>query len=388
MKKRVEKLIKKRQKVYHDSQRIALLAEEGQRNFFRNTKNYVSKQRPVPFDVMDIFPGKNKAEVAELLADHFIEISNEFVPLDPSKDIPMTHSIPVPLLTTEEVTERLKKIKKPKSIVKGDIFPDLVTKHANQLAVPLTSIYNEISRTFAWPSLWKEEFVTIIPKTRTPTEIGHLRNISCTMLASKIYESYVLTWALEQVKLKNNQFGGAKGCSTTHLIISIWQKILSDLEDCREATLLTAIDYAKAFNRMQFQECLKSFARHGASRELIRLVSTFLSGRRMSVRVGGSWSVARSVTGGVPQGSILGILLFNMTTDNLEDKEGATGFTGPAVQDTDWSEETSSGSDSCDETNQSTPVGHFRQFEPGLTPFRRGALNLCSLTTPGTLDEL
>ena len=384
MKRKVEKLIKKRRKVYHDSQRIALLAEDGQRNFFKNTKNYMSKQRPRPFEVMDLFPGKQEAEVAEILAAHFNEISNEFRPLNPVTDIPKTHSVPITVLIVSQVAKRLKNFKKPKSIVTGDIFPDLVTRYSEQLAVPLTSIYNEISRTFCWPSLWKEEFVTIIPKTRTPSEIGHLRNISCTMLASKVYESYVLEWALAQVKLKSNQFGGTKGCSTSHLIISIWQKILSDLEDHRAATVLTAIDYAKAFNRMQYQECLRSFARHGASREIIRLVATFLTDRKMTVRVGNCWSARRSVSGGVPQGSILGVLLFNLTTDNLDDAEEATGYAGPRVR-SDEEEPLSSNSDWSDDNepaagvDQSTPVSTPPEFEPGITPLRRAGVDFVFL---------
>ena len=64
MKKKVERLIKKRQKTYQDSQRIALLADDGNRNFFKNTKNYLSKERPKPFDAMDLFPGKAEQEVA------------------------------------------------------------------------------------------------------------------------------------------------------------------------------------------------------------------------------------------------------------------------------------------------------------------------------------
>ena len=181
VKRKVEKLIKKRQKIYHDTQREALLADDSQRNFFRNTKNYMSKQRPVPFEVMDLFPGHEENEVAEILAAHFNEISNEFSPIDPTRDIPRTFSSPLPLLQVRDVAKRLRSFRKPKSVVKGDIFPELVTKYSDLSAVPLTSIYNEISRTFAWPSIWKEEFVTIIPKTRTPTELGHLRNISCTL---------------------------------------------------------------------------------------------------------------------------------------------------------------------------------------------------------------
>ena len=57
----------------------------------------------------------------------------------------------------------------------------------------------------------------------------------------------------------------------------------------------------------------------GASTPIIELLATFLSNRTMSVRVGESWSDPRPVYGGVPQGSILGVFLFNASTDDLED---------------------------------------------------------------------
>ena len=112
-------------------------------------------------------------------------------------------------------------------------------------------------------------------------------------------------------------FGVVKGCSGTHMVMKIWQKILTNLEDRRAATILTSIDYAKAFNRLSFQHCLRAFAKRGASTPIIRLIATFLRNRMMKVRVGSSWSDPRHVTGGCPQGSILGIFLSNLTTDDL-----------------------------------------------------------------------
>ena len=86
-----------------------------------------------------------------------------------------------------------------------------------------------------------------------------------------------------------------KKCSSAHLLISVWQNILSNLEDCRAGTLLMAIDYAKDFNRLQYQECLRAMVRHGASAELVKIVATFLTDRFMSVRVGNTWSTPKPV---------------------------------------------------------------------------------------------
>ena len=204
-------------------------------------------------------------------------------------------------------------------MVAGDVFPAVLTKYCDFFAIPLSQIYVEIRDSGVWPSSWKTEFVTVIPKTGTPEGFGNLRNISCTLMVSKIMESYVLDWATYEVTTKYNQYGGVKGCSGTHMVLKVWQKIMRNLEDRRAATVLTSIDYAKAFNRLSFQHCLKAFALKGSSTPVLRLLASFLTGRNMKVRVGSEWSTPRTVTGGCPQGSILGVFLFNVTVDDLED---------------------------------------------------------------------
>lgn len=103
------------------------------------------------------------------------------------------------------------------------------------------------------------------------------------------------------------------------------------------------IYYQKAFNRMSFQECLCSIARHGASTDLMRIVATFLSNHSMTVRVVQSCLEPRPVLGGVPQDSILSKLLFNMTTYNLEDDHDASGYQ-PRVAEGKSPEQLSEGS--------------------------------------------
>ena len=94
------------------------------------------------------------------------------------------------------------------------------------------------------------------------------------MLPSKIYESYVFNWIQREVKVKENQCNGVKGCSTAHLLVGVWDEIGKGLEDDRAAVTLTLIDYAKAFNRLSFQHCLRAFASHGASTPTIELLAT------------------------------------------------------------------------------------------------------------------
>ena len=139
--------------MYQDSQRLVLLANDGDRCFFKNIKSYMTKEKPKPFDVSSLFPGKTDNEVAEMLAEHFNSISREFVPREPG-NIPITYPQSIPKLLPHEVSTRLKRFKKQKSMVAGDLFPSLVTKYADLLAIPLTVVYNEITRSKVWPRTW------------------------------------------------------------------------------------------------------------------------------------------------------------------------------------------------------------------------------------------
>ena len=59
-------------------------------------------------------------------------------------------------------------------MVLGDVFPEVITKYCDFFAIPLTDIYNEIVASGRWPTSWKTEYVTVIPKNGHPESFGDL----------------------------------------------------------------------------------------------------------------------------------------------------------------------------------------------------------------------
>ena len=106
---------------------------------------------------------------------------------------------------------------------------------------------------------------------------------------------------------------------TDHHLVSLWESILKTLDQPSSAVSVSGIDFSKSFNRIDHTHCLNSLARLGASNEVLGMHKAFLTGRKMSVRVGQASSVLRDVFGGWVQGSLLGVMQHNVSLDGLDD---------------------------------------------------------------------
>ena len=139
------------------------MSEDANRNLFRHVRNFKKFEKPPVFDVKELLPGRTDKQVAEELAAFFNTVSQEFEPLGPG-DTPSTWNKVLPTLQCHEVSTRIRKFRKPKSMVRGDVFPKLMTGLSDFFAIPLTHIYNEIIQTSTWPTCWKLESVTSSPR--------------------------------------------------------------------------------------------------------------------------------------------------------------------------------------------------------------------------------
>ena len=154
------------------------------------------------------------------------------------------------------------------SRVDGGIPRELVKTCAKKLVEALTPIYNACLMNKKWPARWKVETILPIPKTISPGTFDDIRPMSMTTLWSKILESYVSTFTLDETKnnWKNNQYGGRKVASTDHVLVALWDKILTGLDNGAKSVVLSGIDLAKvSFSRCSHQEILKAYVRLGLS---------------------------------------------------------------------------------------------------------------------------
>ena len=281
-------------------------------SFYKIVHQLKDFERPPQWDIRELFPDESDETIADKVAEYFNKISQEYEPLRPDE-----HHYDGWKLEYHEVASMLKNSKKPKSQVEGDILPRLVGPNSDLLAIPLTYLYNKIISSGTWPEIWKSETVVTIPKVSSPPDLSKCRNLSCTPYFSKTLERFVFARLTEETTLSNSQFGGRKGCGVDHFIIETWNTVLTDLEDSSAATNVISIDFEKAFNRLDHNKCVEALRAHGASEMTISVVRSFLHERTMRARMGTALSPPRAVPGGSPQGSILGNLLFTLTTDSL-----------------------------------------------------------------------
>ena len=282
------------------------------RQYLAAIKSLASKEKPKEWSVCDMFPGKSEEEVGNEVTEYFTAITDQFRPILPSiAEAPKRRP-----LTVGEVEKKLKDAKKPNSAVPGDLLPRIVKRHYSKLALPVSKIFNAVFDQGEWPTRWKEETAVVIPKVPNPSSLAECRNISCTAFLSKVLESVVLEDLRSEIEQDPDQYGGVKKCSVDHLLIDLYDKLLSPLEEGNVSVLL-GIDFEKAFNRLDHGECLKQLRDLGASPTSIALVRTFLTGRVMCARVGTSRSQPRRLLGGSPQGSILGCYLYCAATQQL-----------------------------------------------------------------------
>ena len=180
--------------------------------------------------------GLSDEESIERIAEHFAHISQEFPPFNynllPESvkvklDSPVLES-DIPIISDFDVYNKIRKSKKPRSSVPGDLPRRIVQEFGPELATPAAKIYRNIAQTGHWPKPWRLEYGTPLQKQANPVNEAQLRIISLTSYLSKVFEQYVINWLMFFVsdQLDVGQYGGEKGSSISHYLIDFVNYIM------------------------------------------------------------------------------------------------------------------------------------------------------------------
>ena len=263
--------------------------------------------------------GLSHAQAAEIIATHFSSISQEFSPLDVSRLPPNVKTwlgtndqTLGPRLSVRAVERRIQKAKKPHGIVPGDLPKKLIQTCTSTIAYPASIIFNQITQTAEYPSMWKTEHQVALPKMTEPQSLDDLRNIAKTHFLSKVYESFVGEWLITIIKpyLDPDQYG-LKGFSITDYLIKLLHFVHTTL-DLRQphAVLAACIDLSKAFNRVDHSLVVQDLYDMHTPPWLLRIVISYLTGRSTVLTYNVEKSSQKMLPGGGPQGAYLGGLIF------------------------------------------------------------------------------